>query len=117
MMTAADVVPGYQALVPQGFRHEGMVAGQIGTRIGLYYPGRAVKDLKMPVLFALCDKDSVAPVKRSARYAAQAVRGEIKHYPVGHFDIYLGQPFETAVADQVDFLRRHLAPASPVPAA
>ncbi len=111
LMTAPDVVSGFSALLPEGFVHDGTVAGQIGTRIGLYYPGRAAKDLKMPVLFALCDKDTVAPVKRSAHYAAKAVRGEIKHYPVGHFDIYLGEPFEVAVADQVDFLRRHLAPA------
>jgi hypothetical protein len=42
------------------------------------------------------------------RYAEQAPRGEIKRYPVGHFDIYSGTAFELVVADQVDFLTRHL---------
>jgi fermentation-respiration switch protein FrsA (DUF1100 family) len=109
LMTAPDVVPGYSALVPPGFVHEGTVAGQIGTRIALYSPGRAVKNLKMPVFFAICDKDTVAPAGRTARYAAGAERGEVRHYPVGHFDIYLGEPFEQTIADQIDFLRRHLA--------
>ena len=41
---------------------------------------------------------------RTARLAAAAPRGEIKRYPVGHFEIYLGEPFERAVADQTEFL-------------
>jgi len=39
-----------------------------------------------------------------------APRGEIVRYPVGHFEIYNGAPFERAVTDQVEFLRRHLPP-------
>jgi hypothetical protein len=29
-------------------------------------------------------------------------------YPGGHFDIYVGDPFERVVTDQIDFLRRHV---------
>jgi pimeloyl-ACP methyl ester carboxylesterase len=61
-----------------------------------------------PVLFCLCDGDSLAPAKRSATLAAKAPRAEIKRYPVGHFEIYIGEPFERAVADQTEFLVRHL---------
>jgi len=35
-------------------------------------------------------------------------RGELRTYPIGHFDIYRGAPFERAVADQLHVLRRHL---------
>jgi hypothetical protein len=35
---------------------------------------------------------------------------EARRYPIGHFEPYLGAPFERSVADQVDFLQRHLAP-------
>jgi hypothetical protein len=31
-------------------------------------------------------------------------------YPNGHFDIYVGEPFERVVADQVEFLQRHVPP-------
>jgi hypothetical protein len=32
----------------------------------------------------------------------------VRTYPIGHFDIYRGAPFEKAVADQMLFLTRHL---------
>src|SRR5437764_784982 len=60
------------------------------------------------VLVAAARDGAVAPADVAARYAATAPRGEVKHYPVGHFDIYLGEPFERAVADQTEFLVRHL---------
>jgi hypothetical protein len=47
---------------------------------------------------------------RPARRAGErAPNGEVRDYDLGHFDIYVGEPFERALADQVDFLRRHLA--------
>ena len=40
--------------------------------------------------------------------AARAPHAEVRTYPGGHFDIYVGTTFERAVADQVEFLTRHL---------
>lgn len=39
-----------------------------------------------------------------------APRGEIKRYPEGHFAIYVDDAFERVLADQIDFLDRHLKP-------
>ena len=64
--------------------------------------------MSAPILFCICDKDAVAPAEIALRYAATAPRGEVKRYPVGHFDIYRGEPFEHAVRDQTEFLVRHL---------
>ena len=60
-------------------------------------------DSKIPGLFR-------AKLVKTGQYCcpATAPRGEVKRYPVGHFDIYLGEPFEHAVADQTEFLVRHL---------
>jgi len=33
----------------------------------------------------------------------------VKHYPIGHFDIYLGEWFDRSVADQVTFLQQAFA--------
>ncbi|MDV7269041.1 alpha/beta hydrolase, partial [Rhodococcus oxybenzonivorans] len=46
-----------------------------------------------------------------------APQAEIKTYDAGHFDFYLGEPFEALVRDQTEFLTRHLdaAPATPAP--
>ena len=108
LMTSPDSEPGYRALIPEGAPFVNAVAARFLLHVGLHRPGRAAKDITAPVLFCICDSDAVAPPDVAARYAATAPRGEVKHYPVGHFDIYLGQPFERAVADQTEFLRRHL---------
>jgi hypothetical protein len=35
-------------------------------------------------------------------------RVEIRHYPVGHFDVYLGSLRDEITATQAAFLERHL---------
>ena len=62
-----------------------------------------------PVLMCVCDQDSVAPASAALRHAARGRNVEVRRYPIGHFDIYWGDGFERAVADQLDFLRRHLS--------
>ncbi len=42
--------------------------------------------------------------------AQNAPRGELVRYPIGHFDIYLGDNLERALEDQTAFLQRVLAP-------
>jgi fermentation-respiration switch protein FrsA (DUF1100 family) len=109
LMTSPDSEPGYRALIPEGAEFRNGVAARFLLHVGTHRPGRSAKKISAPVLFCLCDTDAVAPADTAARYAATAQRGEVKRYPVGHFDIYLGEPFERAVADQTEFLVRHLA--------
>lgn len=113
MMTAPDAEPGYRALIPPGLEFQDAVAARILLRLGFYRPGRSARNVISPILFCVCDKDSVAPAATTLRYAAQARRAEVKRYPVGHFDIYTGEPFEAAVGDQVEFLSRQLVGARP----
>ena len=107
-MTTPDAEPGYRAIAGPTWRNE--VAARIFLRAGLYRPGLQADRLPCPILIQIADRDSVAPPK-----AAQAAgwlatgRAEVRTYPIGHFDIYAGAPFEKAVADQLHFLRRHLA--------
>jgi pimeloyl-ACP methyl ester carboxylesterase len=108
LMTSPDSEAGYRALLPAGAPFHNGVAARFLLQAGRYRPGRSVKSLTAPILFCICDHDAVAPADAALRYAKTAPRGEVKRYPIGHFDIYLGQPFEEAVADQTDFLVRHL---------
>jgi hypothetical protein len=39
-----------------------------------------------------------------------APRGQVKLYPEGHFEIYVGDAFERVIADQLDFLEKNLRP-------
>ena len=106
MMTAPDVVPGYLGLVPEGFAFRNEVAARIALHVLFYRPGRSAAKLQCPVLFCICDTDSVAPAASTLRHAAKAPQSEIKRYPEGHFDIYKGEPFECVTADQLEFLQR-----------
>jgi dienelactone hydrolase len=108
VMTTPDAEPGMRALVPSGSLWENRVAGRIAVLIGTYRPGRAAAKLSCPALFCICEQDSVAPASRALAYAAKAPRGEVKTYPIGHFDIYTGEWFERAVGDQTEFLVAHL---------
>jgi pimeloyl-ACP methyl ester carboxylesterase len=111
-MTAPDSKPGFDAMTPAETRWENRVAGRIAVRVTGYRPGRAAAKIACPVLFCVCDGDTITPARRTLKFAAAAPRGEIKRYPIGHFDIYVGEPFERAVADQTEFLVRHLSPAA-----
>jgi dienelactone hydrolase len=109
VMSSADADAGYRALAQPGFRFE--VAARIALFVGLYRPVSHAAQARCPVLVQICEHDSVAPVSA----AEEAVRrlgalGEVKRYPIGHFEPYFGADFERSVSDQVEFLRRHLKP-------
>ena len=73
-----------------------------------YSPGRAAPGVHCPLLVQVATRDAVTPPGPAERTARRAVQGELVRYPIGHFDIYVGEPFERAVADQLDFLARHV---------
>jgi dienelactone hydrolase len=108
LMTAPDAMPGYLGLLPSGRTGEfpNYVAARFGLQIIRYFPGRRAANIRCPVLFCVCEGDSVAPAAATLRHARRAPKGEVKKYADGHFDIYVGEAFERVVADQIAFLRR-----------
>ena len=108
LMTSPDSEPGYRALIPPGAEFHNGVAARFLLHVGLHRPGRSARKISAPILFCICDTDAVAPAQTALRYAATTPLAEVKRYPVGHFDIYRGEPFERAVADQTEFLVRQL---------
>ncbi len=114
VMSTPDAEVGFRAMTAPDSPWENRVAARIALQVVGYRPGRAASRLRCPALFCICDRDSVAPAARTDRLVSAAPRGEIKHYPVGHFDVYIGDAFEQAVADQTEFLVRQLQPA-PLP--
>lgn len=107
-MTTPDAEPGMLAVAGPSWRNE--VAARIALRAGTYRPGLQADSLPCPILILIADRDSVAPPEAARQAAWRATgRAEVRTYPIGHFDIYKGEPFERAVADQLHFLRRHLA--------
>lgn len=112
LMSTPDAYPGYLRLVPEGGELTNEVAARIALTIMAYRPGRDAAKVPCPILFCVCEADSVAPAGPTLRYAAKAPRGEVKLYPEGHFAIYVDEAFDRVVADQLAFLDKHLKSAA-----
>jgi pimeloyl-ACP methyl ester carboxylesterase len=111
LMTAPDCLPGYLAIAGAAAREAGfdnLVTARTALDIVRYGPGRRTRRITCPTLFALCQTDTVAPAKTAQRQASRTPHGEIRLYPTGHFDIYLGDWFETNVTDQLTFLTNNV---------
>jgi hypothetical protein len=83
---------GLASRAPSGCRQRPLLAAWIAP-----YPLGQPR-VREPILFCVCDKDAVAPAATALRYAATAPRGEVRRYPVGHFDIYRGSRSSTSSA-------------------
>ena len=109
VMSSADAEAGYRALLPPGARVE--VAARIALSIAFYRPVNDARRVRCPVLVQVCERDSVAPAAAAEQAIAElGARAEVRRYPIGHFEPYFGEHFERSVADQLGFLRTHLAP-------
>jgi pimeloyl-ACP methyl ester carboxylesterase len=106
-MSSPDAEPGFRAIAGPTWRNE--VSARVALTTGSYRPGRQIERLSCPILVQIADRDAIVPVKAAQDTAFRASgRAEVRTYPIGHFDVCTGEPFERAVADQLHFLRRHL---------
>lgn len=105
-MTAPDAEPGFRAIVAPESRWRNEFAARLMLKFPFYRPGRKTARLSMPLLVCVCDEDTTAPPGSTVAAAQRAPLGELRHYPYGHFAIYLDPK---ARADQREFLDRVLA--------
>jgi pimeloyl-ACP methyl ester carboxylesterase len=74
-----------------------------------YRPSQHAASLHCPWLVCIAADDKVAKPGPAIEAARQAPKGELRIYPgVDHFDIYDGPSHEAVVADEIEFLHRHL---------
>lgn len=109
VMTAPEADPGFHAIVGERSRWQNAVAARVLLQIGLWRPVSDARRVACPLLVCVCDGDETTPPEPAAEMARNAPRGELVRYPIGHFDIYRGEAFERAIADQLAFLSRVLA--------
>jgi len=110
VMTAPEAEPGFRAIVGADSRRRNEVAARVMLHVGLWRPVKDALRVSCPVLVCVCDADATTPPAPALQMALNAPRGEVARYPIGHFDIYLGEAFERAAEDQVAFLQRVLLP-------
>lgn len=106
-MATAEAWDFFNKYAPPGFVNQ--TCARISIRGDKYRPVKHARNVRCPVLLQICDHDRFTPrsaaeetVKNLGNYA------EVKHYSLGHFDIYSGENFAQAVGDQLAFFKKHL---------
>ena len=108
-MNTPDALPGYHAMYDEGFVSRDDFVPRVALKMPLYRPGARAGYVRCPILVQVASNDAVTPPGPAMDAAQKAPKGELITYAgIGHFDIYRGEPFERAVADQIEFLSRHL---------
>ena len=101
----SDAYNGYSKLASENFINE--VCARVILRSHGFKPVEHLQNVQCPILIQICDHDSLAII--SAETAKELEKyAEVKHYPIGHFDIYTGDNFEKSVSDQLEFFKKHL---------
>jgi len=107
VLADSDAWDTFNKLVPDDFVNE--ACARIIIRMDKYKPVKYAARVRCPVLLQVCDNDISLPMsvveKAEKRLGKLA---EVIHYPIDHFDIYLGENFEKSVSDQLDFFKKHL---------
>lgn len=111
--SAIIAVPGaehaYSEIAGPSWRNE--VCARTALGVAFNRPVRFASRICCPLLVQAGIHDRITPPAGARRAAAIAgVRGELREYPIDHVDVYVGCAHQRALADQLDFLRRHLCP-------
>lgn len=110
VITSAGALAGYAALAGPTWRNQ--VTARTALEVAFNRPTRFASRVGFPLLVQIGEHDAVAPPSAAHRAAAKAGdHAEVRTYPVDHFDVYAGRWHRQALADQLAFLGKQLAPA------
>lgn len=102
-ITSADGESGYRTIMGPTFRNE--MPARCILPILVNRPVRRAPRVRVPLFLVVAAHDTIAPPSAVEKVAATAGGPvEALRLDVGHFDIYVGEPFETSVERQVAFL-------------
>jgi len=107
VINSPDAAPGFAAITPP----DSTWRNEVCARVGLAPPyslARKVRRISCPSLYCVFEADDVNPPDLARRAASRVPRGELREYPGGHFAPFSAGLADQLVADQVEFLRRHL---------
>ncbi|MFC2168435.1 alpha/beta hydrolase [Acidobacteriota bacterium] len=107
-MADAEAWNAFNVLAPDNFINE--ICARILIRMDKYHPIKYASNIRCPVLIQICDKDITTTPEKLVKTAKNKLGtlAEVIHYPLDHFDIYLGDNFEKSVSDQIIFFKKHL---------
>lgn len=108
VLNTPGAMQGFEALIPEGEDWDNRCAARIILTIMLYRPLSRAGNVDAPVFVTEAEHDRLLPASLTDRLVQTVDDVERVRYPIGHFDAYRGEPFETIVAREGEFLSRHL---------
>jgi len=107
VINSPEGLSGFESITAPGSSWRNEVCARALTAPPYRLAGK-VRRIGLPMLYCITEDDDVSPPALGQRAAERVPRGELRLYPGGHFDPFLGETFERMAADQIDFLARHL---------
>ncbi|HET9116926.1 MAG TPA: CocE/NonD family hydrolase, partial [Pseudonocardiaceae bacterium] len=107
VFTEPEATVAFEALGGEATGWQNALAPRFIFRLPRYKKGTAER-LTMPLLMCLANHDLQASSRFAARIASRASAAEVHHYPIGHFDVYVGSLFARISTEQANFLYHHL---------
>lgn len=108
VMNTPEALFGYQSLVPDGVVWQNRCPARILFAVLSYRPVTYANRVRCPALVMYGERDSLTLAAAVEGATARMADSTPVRFPFGHFEIYTGQGFETAVGTQADFLATHL---------
>jgi len=107
VLSSPGSVPGFRSVTQEGstWRNELCARTVLAPPYRLAHKTRRIT---RPILYCITEEDDICPPELGKKAARGAPRGELRLYPGGHFDPFIGEVLERMAADQVEFLGRHL---------
>ncbi|WP_445165942.1 alpha/beta hydrolase [Mycolicibacterium sp. Dal123E01] len=107
-VTAPGALEGWNSTVSPGGSFDNRVGASDVAEIAITSASRAASRIGAPTLVCVSDRETLMNPQRAEDIARRAPRGEARHYDADHFDVYHPPLLAQLLADQTDFLRRHL---------
>jgi pimeloyl-ACP methyl ester carboxylesterase len=107
VINSPEGLSGFESITAPGSTWRNEVCARALTAPPYRLAGK-VRRIGLPMLYCITEGDDVSPPALGKQAAERVPRGELRLYPGGHFDPFLGETFERMAADQIDFLTRHL---------
>lgn len=108
MVTVAGALAGWNSTVPAGGRFDNRIAASDSAALVAASALRDARKVHAPLLVCACDRETLMDPEHAVRVAHAAPRGVLRRYPSDHFEIYHPPLVDTVLADQINFLRKHL---------
>ena len=100
---------GYLRLFEEDSDWVNQVPARIALQMPWYNPALVAHRIECPALIIAGRDDSLIPVERVKAMATKIPLGEYHELPVGHFEPYVDDAFESNIKLQLDFLQRLFA--------